>query len=86
MTLCSCCYGPIRSPVIRTRAGAIFPGLGLCRPCWRLVGRVQLRALRRARLDYMAMPLLAQALGFYTAWEDALTQATARRVLLRRVA
>lgn len=78
MTLCSCCHADILSPRIATRAGAIFPGLGLCRSCYRRVGRPVRSALREARRAYRAMPLLEQALVFYGTWETALEQARLR--------
>lgn len=75
MTLCECCRCDIASPVIHTVAGDFFPPWGLCRRCWRLVGKIMRRSIVWARVAFRAEPHLEQSVALYWLWQLALTEA-----------
>lgn len=80
MTKCECCHTDIPSPSIDTVAGMFSPGWGLCRACWRLVGRDRRRVLIRARQEFRVAPHLEQALLLQRAWQAAVFHAVERRM------
>lgn len=85
MIRCDCCRAEIPDPVIRTVAGDFLPGWGLCRGCWRLVGKSMRAAIRRVRIAFQAAPHLEESVAFYRLWGIAVREATGRRAA-RRVA
>jgi len=74
MSRCECCRGPIPEPVIPTVAGEFLPGWGLCRRCWRLVGRQVRREVIQARLAFKLQPHLEQSVTLYWLWQLAVTE------------
>lgn len=83
---CACCGGAIAQPVVPTIAGPFFPGWGLCRSCWRLVGADRRKVLRGARLGFRLTPFLGEAVLLQRAWSTALSQALERRHGIGRAA
>jgi|GEM_PF-3064464 len=83
MTDCSCCRAPVADPVVKTIAGEFYPPWGMCRRCWRLVGRVLRRALRWARVAFRLSPHLEESIAYYWLWEIALGEARCRRAIGR---
>lgn len=75
MIRCSCCRADIVEPIVRTRTGEFVSPWGLCRSCWRRVPGPLRTVFRRARLEYRAMPMLANALKVYRIWLDVETAA-----------
>lgn len=78
MISCACCRADIPAPAIKTLAGDFVAPWGLCRRCWRLVSPDRRKVLRRARLEYRALPFMEASIVFYRAWELALMEAQAR--------
>jgi len=75
---CECCRRDIREPVIHTIAGDFFPGWGMCRSCWRLVGRLMRGLIVSARFDFRCQPQLEQSIALYWLWQLCLGEAQLR--------
>lgn len=78
MIRCECCSRDIEQPVIITIAGPFLPSWGLCRQCWRLVGKLMRCAIVTARIEFRAAPHLAQSVALYWLWEIGVAEARFR--------
>lgn len=86
MSRCECCQAPIAEPMVRTIAGEFMPPWGICRRCWRLVGKLMRRAVIWARVAFKLSPHLEESIAYYWLWELALSEARARRSIMARAA